>query len=125
MKKFLTKIFVGFAFVAAFIGLSAVASPTAKAGTRSVSFVIGKSITRGNPILNSRIVIADAYGNQQSTTGQNVPYQAARSFRVQTGRSYNVVIEGRYQVAGFISVPFGRHVKTVYVPHGARVVYIE
>ncbi|MDO4902478.1 MAG: hypothetical protein Q4A21_02935 [bacterium] len=125
MKKFFSKLFITALLALGFVGATALEDNTVKADTRSISFVIDKSLTNGNPILNSRIVIADAYDNDQSTSRQMVNYQSARSFRIQTGRSYNVVVEGRYQLFGFLPVPFGRHVKTVYVPHGAIMVYIK
>lgn len=60
MKKFFTKIFTGIALIAGFIGISSITQSTkVSAATRAVTFVIDQgALTQGNPILNSRIVVA-------------------------------------------------------------------
>lgn len=131
MKKFFTKIFTGIALIAGFIGISSITQSTkVSAATRAVTFVIDQgALTQGNPILNSRIVVAGAIKDNGPAGNHSgmVDYQSARSFTVTDGKFYDVTAYGQYLFKGFLPVPFSdRNAKfRVFVPHGANVVYIR
>ena len=115
LKKFFSKTIVGISLI---LGIFvAFWSSDVKADTRSISFVLGDSLSEGNPVEASRIVVA---GGTDSVNGRNqsVPYQKARSFIVQTGRRYQTVTVS-WKQWGWLP----RRMENsyyVYVPHGAR-----
>ncbi|MBF1015285.1 MAG: hypothetical protein HXK96_00480 [Candidatus Nanogingivalaceae bacterium] len=92
MKKLFSKTIVGISLILGiFVGFVAFGSSDVKADTCSISFVLGDSLSEGNPVEASRIVVA---GGTDSVNGRNqsVPYQKARSFIVQTGRSIRLLL---------------------------------
>ena len=92
LKKFFSKTIVGISLILGiFVGFVAFGSLDVKADTRSISFVLGDSLSEGNPVEASRIVVA---GGTDSVNGRNqsVPYQKARSFIVQTGRDIRLLL---------------------------------
>ena len=75
LKKFFSKTIVGISLILGiFVGFVAFGSSDVKADTRSISFVLGDSLSEGNPVEASRIVVA---GGTDSVNGRNqsVPYQ--------------------------------------------------
>ena len=123
LKKFFSKTIVGISLILGiFVGFVAFGSLDVKADTRSISFVLGDSLSEGNPVEASRIVVA---GGTDSVNGRNqsVPYQKARSFIVQTGRRYQTVTVS-WKQWGWLP----RRMENSYsvnVPHGARNVLIQ
>ena len=92
LKKLFSKTIVGISLILGiFVGFVAFGSSDVKADTSSISFVLGDSLSEGNPVEASRIVVA---GGTDSVNGRNqsVPYQKARSFIVQTGRSIRLLL---------------------------------
>ena len=122
LKKLFFKTIVGISLILGiFVGFVAFGSSDVKADTRSISFVLGNSLSEGNPVEASRIVVT---GGTDSVNGRNqsVPYQKARSFIVQTGRRYQVTVT--WKQWGWLPRRM-ENSYSVYVPHGARNVLIQ
>ena len=80
MKKLFSKTIIGVSLILGiFVGFVAFGSSDVKADTRSISFVLGNSLSEGNPVEASRIVVA---GGTDSVNGRNqsVPYQKNKVF---------------------------------------------
>ena len=127
LKKLFSKTIVGISLIlgifVGFVAFVAFGSSDVKADTRSISFVLGDSLSEGNPVEASRIVVA---GGTDSVNGRNqsVPYQKARSFIVQTGRRYQVTVTVSWKQWGWLPRRM-ENSYSVYVPHGARNVLIQ
>ena len=123
MKKFFSKIVLGVAFVASIVGLSLANSKDVSADTRGVSFVLADKLSDNYPVEASRIIVA---GGTDSVDGRNesVAYQKARSFVVQTGKTYDVTVTVSWKQWGWFPRRMENSYK-VYVPRGARSVIIQ